>query len=232
MRALYLALGIALTALTTGQAAQVDKADNAAVYVVAYVEVVPPSTREAVALLGQYRSASRKDEGNLRLETLQQTGRADHFAVVEVWRDQKSFEAHQAASHTKQFREKLQGLQASPYDERVHRGLVVGAAPGAPAPGATYVLTHADAIPTGKDAAIGLLKPLAEASWKENGNARFEVLQQNSRQNHFTIVEVWKDQKAIEAHAMSVHTKQFRHSFQPMSGALYDERLYRAVGEP
>jgi quinol monooxygenase YgiN len=58
---------------------------------------------------------------------------------------------------------------------------------------------------------------------------RFEVLQQNSRQNHCTIVEVWRDQPALEAHAMAAHTRHFRDRFQPLSGSLYDERLYKAL---
>ncbi|HEY5869702.1 MAG TPA: putative quinol monooxygenase, partial [Candidatus Tectomicrobia bacterium] len=97
------------------------------------------------------------------------------------------------------------------------------------ATGATYVVTHADAIPPGKDAALVLLKQLAETSRKEAGNVRFEVLQQNSRQNHCTIIEVWQNQHAFEAHVMAGHTRQFREKFQPLSGSLYDERLYKAL---
>jgi quinol monooxygenase YgiN len=59
--------------------------------------------------------------------------------------------------------------------------------------------------------------------------ARFEVLQQSNRQNHCTIVEIWQDQPALEAHVMAAHTRQFRDKFQPMSGSLYDERLYKAL---
>jgi quinol monooxygenase YgiN len=70
---------------------------------------------------------------------------------------------------------------------------------------------------------------LAETSRNDDGNVRFEVLQQSSRQNHCTIVEVWKDQKALAAHVMTGHTRQFREKFQPLSGSLYDERLYTAL---
>jgi quinol monooxygenase YgiN len=74
-----------------------------------------------------------------------------------------------------------------------------------------------------------LLKQLAEASRTDDGSVRFEVLQQGSRQNHFTLVEIWQDQQAFEAHVMAAHTKQFREKFQPLTGSLYDERLYRAL---
>jgi quinol monooxygenase YgiN len=190
---------------------------------------MPSSTGEAIALLKQYREASRKEAGNARLEVLQQHGRGDHFVLLEVWQDQAAFENHGKATQTTQWREKLQALRVSPYDERLHKGLAIGARPAAGAASATYVVTHADAIPPAKDEALVLLKQLAETSRQEKGNARFEVLQQGNRQNHCTIVEIWQDQPALEAHVMAAHTRQFRDKFQPMSGSLYDERLYKAL---
>lgn len=211
------------------QPARADDARDAAVYVVAYLEVMPPSTGEAAALLRQYREASRTDEGHVRLEVLQQRGRPDHFAIMELWQDQQALEAHAMAAHARQYRETLRPLCGSPYDERPHRGLAHGSTRAARAEGTTYVVTHADAIPLAKDDAIALLQQLAETSCHEDGGVRFEVLQQSSRPNHFTIVEIWQDQKAFEAHAMAAHTRQFREQFQPLIGSLYDERLYQAL---
>jgi quinol monooxygenase YgiN len=228
-RSLYFLCSIALPVLSFAQAARAEEASAAAVYVVSYIEVMPPSTSEAAALLRQYREASRTDDGNMRLEVLQQSGRPDHFALVETWQDQPAFEAHGMTAHTTQLRTKLQPLRVSPPDERVHKGLAVGAMLAAPAAGATYVVTHADAIPPAKDDALALLRQLAEESRKDDGNVHFEVLQQSSRQNHCTIVEVWKDPQALEAHTMAAHTRQFRDKFQPMSGSLYDERLYKTI---
>jgi quinol monooxygenase YgiN len=210
----------------TGRA---DTANDAAVYIVAYVEVMPPSTAEAATLLRRYRDASHMDEGLVSLELLQQGGRPDHFALVETWHDERAFEAHGGAAHATAFHERLQPLRSGPYDARLHHGLAVGDTPAMRVAGATYVVTHADAIPPAKDDAMGLLKQLAEMSRHDDGGIRFEVLQQRSRPNHFTVLEVWRDQKALEAHVMAAHTRQFRERFQPMSGSLYDERLYQAL---
>jgi quinol monooxygenase YgiN len=228
-RALYLLCSLALPVLGLAYAARADEASDAAVYRVSYVEVMPSSQGETMALLRQYREASSKEEGNVRLEVLQQHDRPDHFVLLETWKDQQALDAHGMATHTAQLREKLQPLCVSPFDERLHKGLALGAALAAHAAGATYVVTHADAVPPGKDEALVLLKQLAETSRNEDGNVRFEVLQQSSRQNHCTIVEVWKDQQALAAHAMAGHTRQFREKFQPLSGSLYDERLYTAL---
>jgi len=230
---MYRSLGLlwrtAIPVLGFAQAAHANDSSDTTVYVVSYLEVMPPSQAEAIALLQQYREASRQEEGNGRLEVLQQHGRPDHFVLIETWQNQQAFATHGMAVHTQQCHDRLRPLCVSPPDERLHRGLAMSARPAVHTAGAVYVVTHADAIPPGKDEALVLLQQLAEASRREAGNGRFEVLQQNSRPNHCTIVEIWQNQPAHEAHAMAAHTRQFREQFQPLSGSLYDERLYRVL---
>ena len=43
------------------------------------------------------------------------------------------------------------------------------------------------------------------------------------------MIEVWKDARAVEAHSMAPATRRFRDALGPMSGALYDERMFKAV---
>src|ERR1700704_3207441 len=71
-RSLYLLCSLALPVLGLAYAARADEVSDAAVYTVSYIEVMPSSQGEAMALLRQYREASRKEEGNVRLEVLQQ----------------------------------------------------------------------------------------------------------------------------------------------------------------
>ena len=92
-----------------------------------------------------------------------------------------------------------------------------------------YVVSYIEVAPTAGSTAAALLRQLATNSRKEPGATRFEVFQQTSRPNHFTVVEIWKDQNAYDAHITAAHTKKFREQLTPMSGALYDERLYKAL---
>jgi autoinducer 2-degrading protein len=226
---LWLLCSLVLPVLGLALATRNTEASEAVVYIVSYVEVMPSSQGEATALLRQYREASRQEAGNLRLEVLQQQDRPEHFALVEAWQDQSALEAHRSAAHTTHLHHHLQPLRLSPYDERLHQGLAHSAVAAGRTPGATYVVTHADAVPAGKDTALMLLQQVAEASRSEEGNVHFAVLQQQSRQNHCTIVEIWRDPQARDAHAMAAHTRQFREAFHPLSGSLYDERLYQAL---
>ena len=226
MRALTaLVLGLALAALAMTSTAH---AQGATFYTVLYVEVGPAAAAQGAAAVRQYAEATRKAAGAVRVEGLQRVDRPNQLVVAIAWTDAKAFEAHQAAAATRDFQARLEPMLAAPNDQRLHGPLSVGAAAANPA-GALYAVTHVDVIPPRKDDAVAALTQLAEASRKDSGHVRFDVVQQTNRPNHFTVVEVWKDRAAFDTHAVAAHTKRFRDQLGPMSGSLYDERLYNAL---
>ena len=210
---------------------QTARADGAAgpIHVATYVEVVTASEKDGIKLLKQYRDASRKESGNLRTEIAQEIGRANRFVMLEIWKDPAAFEAHGKSAGTGAFRDKLKAIQNAPYDERVHNSLNVGPNEAVSAKRAVFVASHVDVPPPRKDELIAVLNPLADASRRGNGNVRFEVVQQTNRPNHFTVIEAWKDHKAYDARGSADPQRAFRDKLGPMLGALYDERIYRAV---
>src|SRR5258708_9387412 len=201
----------------------------AALYVVAYVEVRPPAKAEAATLLKSHRDTTRRDEGNLRSEVVQHATRPGQFVLLTAWKDQKAYEAHAAVASTREFRDKLQGLRNGPADDRFHNALSVGDLDGPRPARGVYVVTHVDVIPPRKDDAVGLLKNLGYASRRDDGNVRYEIVQQTNRPNHFTVVEIWNSREALDAHGMAPHVREFRDKLSPMSRALSDERLYERV---
>lgn len=198
-------------------------------YVVSYVEATPSAKDQAADMLRRLAKLSRKDAGSVSFEVVQRIGYPDQFAVLEVWQDVKAQEAHGTAAHTQLFRDKLKPLLRAPYDERPHIPLAVGSGPAAGGKGAIYAVTHVDVIPKGKDEGTEAVRQLSMTSREGPGNLRFDSLTQTSRPNHMTLVEVWKDQKSVTAHSAANHTKQFRDKLGPLSGALFDERFYRAI---
>jgi quinol monooxygenase YgiN len=222
LRSLMFGMAISLAAATA-------HAQESSVYVVTYVDVMPSSVVSGGTLLKQYREASRKEDGSMRVEVLQEVSRPNRFAVVEVWKDKAARDAHVAAASTTQLRDKLKAIQNAPYDERINNGLYVGAAQGQAAKDAIYVLTHVDVVPAGKDDTMALLKGMSTDTPKDAGNVTYNVLQQQNRANHFTVFETWTDNEALDGHAMAAHTRAFREKLAPMAGALYDERFYREV---
>ncbi len=227
-RALRLFMTFIVLSAAAAQPASAADADIA--YVVAYVEAMPPATPQALAALRELRKTARAENGNLRFEVLQRIGQPADFVILEAWRDKDALAAHGASEQTKRLRAQLDPLLRSPYDERPHGGLAVAPAPAGGAPrGAVYAVTHVDVVPTQKDVGIALVTQLSEGSRAHKGNVGFDALQQTSRPNHMTVVEVWTDAQAAENHGMDAATRQFRGKLQPLSGSLYDERFYRAL---
>ena len=89
-------------------------------YVVTHVDLTPNYTADGTKLLQKFASDTRKDKGVVRFELLDDISRKNHFTLVGVWENQAAFEAHLEAAHTKEFREKLQPMLGSPFDERLH----------------------------------------------------------------------------------------------------------------
>ena len=212
-----------------GAQAPAPPAADGPIHAVTYVEVMPTARGEGVAALKRYGEATRKEDGNLRCEVVTRIGQPHQLVVLEVWKDQKAFEAHRAAAHTAQLREKIQAIRNAPIDERVHVTTSAGPLQPGPAGDAVYVVTHVDVIPPRKDDGLAALKQLAGDARGSAGNVRFEVVQQTNRPNHFTVVEIWKDANAVATHSMSEAMRRFRDALGPMSGALYDERLFKAL---
>ena len=224
---LWLSIVILLSGFGVQIRAQVPA--DTALYAVSYIEVMPSARATIVAALKQYDDTSRKEDGAVRFELLEQIGRPGHYVVIETWTDQKAFDAHGMVPDVKRFRDAVQSIRLSDYDQRPYKPLTVASTRAAGNRQGIFVVAHVDTVGGAQTDAPGLLKRLAEASRKEPGCLRFDVLQHTMRANHFTIIESWESEKALNAHAAAQHTKQYRDALQPISGSPLDERLYKAV---
>jgi quinol monooxygenase YgiN len=226
---LTLAAYAAMTIAAAAQAPAPPPPPDGARYVVTYLEVKQTAAGNAEKLVRQFRDGARKEVGNLRVEALQRIGQPHHFVLLEAWRDQAAVDVHLKAPATQQFRDKIKAIQNAPIDDRVHFPLSVGPLEIKAGGAAVAVVTHVDVIPPQRENGTAITKQLAEDSRKEAGNLRFEAVTQVNRQNHFTLIEAWRDRKAADSHSMAEHTRAFRDKLGPASGALYDERFYRFV---
>jgi len=195
-------------------------------YTVSYVETTASSAAKAIAALKQYRESSRGQDGFVRADFFEQAGRPGHFAIVETWRDQKAFDARDGTAQ-KRLLDALEPIRVSGYDQRPYKTLSVGATPASAGRDVVYVISHVDVTPNPQVPV--LLRQLAEDSRKDAGNLRFDVLLHTMRGNHFTVVEAWRNQQALDAHVAAAHTKQYRDTLQPLTGSPLDERAYRAA---
>ena len=93
------------------------------IYVVTHVDIIPPQKDAGTKLVQQYVVDTRKDPGLVRVEAGAEISRANHISLTEVWQNRKAFDEHVAAAHTRQFRQQIDPMLGSPYDERLHQSL-------------------------------------------------------------------------------------------------------------
>jgi quinol monooxygenase YgiN len=221
VRALLLALTL-MPFFVEGQATSAG-----AVFAVGYIETQAKEADAGRAALARYRRAAEAQPGCLAVELFAQAERPGHFAVVETWRDQAAFDGRETAAK-RELTEALASIRVSDYDERPYKPLTL--APGKPG-GAearnVFVIAHVDVAPNTQ--APMLLLEIAAASRREPGNLRFDVLQHAMRGNHFTVIEQWRNQEALDAHVASVHARAYRDALQPLTGSPLDERVYTPI---
>jgi quinol monooxygenase YgiN len=223
------------TAVAIAQAARAQGGDEA-VFAVTYLDVGAGAVPQGLELIRKYRDQSRREGANLEFTILQETSRPNRFVIMEGWRNQAAFEAHDKSAAKSEFEGALKQIRNSPPDRKMLQPFATASARRIE-PGALYVVEHVDFM--GGDPAVAataarLVASLAEASQKEQGARRYDIYRMPPpRINHYEVVAAWTDAKAFDAHETAAHTLEFRAATARDGHArranLYDQRRYRAL---
>jgi quinol monooxygenase YgiN len=93
------------------------------IYVITHVDVAPNFKDQCSEMLKSIADATRKEPNAERVEAWVQNNRANHFTLMEVWKNAAAVDTHLVAAGTKEFREKLGPLSGALYDERHYTNL-------------------------------------------------------------------------------------------------------------
>lgn len=123
MRMLGWVLPLAMLAMLAGAPANADGFGETVV--VTHIDLIPNSEGQAppaaLQLLKQFVLDSREDPGVKYFTLITWAPTTNHFQLIEVFRNSRSFDAHVSATHTVAFRNSLQQYIGAPYDERLYR---------------------------------------------------------------------------------------------------------------
>jgi len=145
-----------------------------------------------------------------------------------TWKDQQDYDAHLAAAHTKQANAALGSHLIAPIDTHLGTQMIAQTL-HAPPTGSVYGITHIAVLPDKSDDMYAALIKYAAATRQAPGNLGYDPARDSSRSNHFSIVEIWKDQPAAEAYEAAVPSREFRAILAPITGPHYDRRWYKAL---
>ncbi|HWN52999.1 MAG TPA: antibiotic biosynthesis monooxygenase [Xanthobacteraceae bacterium] len=208
-----------------------------AVYAVTYLDVGTNAVSQGVELIKKYRELSRREAANSEFTVLQEASRPNRFVIMEGWKDQAAFEAHDKGTAKAEFEGALKPIRNSPPDRHMLQPFANAPARPVPGSGTLYMVEHVDFLggdPAIAAAAAPLVKALADSSQKEAGAVRYEIYRQPPpRINHYEIVAAWTDAKAFDAHETAAHTLQFRaataNGGRAWRANLYDQRRYKEI---
>lgn len=94
---------------------------NQQVYIVTHVDTFGgEKANDAAKMLQQYVADCKKDPAAVRIELVREPSRLNHFALIEIWKSRKDFEAHLDKPYAVGFRNKIQPILGGPFDERLH----------------------------------------------------------------------------------------------------------------
>jgi quinol monooxygenase YgiN len=93
--------------------------------VVTILDVIPDyavahNTENSVKLLGELAADTQHAPGLVSFRILRDAQRDNHFVMVSVWKDMKSFQLYTGAQTTLAFRKAFQPMEAGPFDERIY----------------------------------------------------------------------------------------------------------------
>ena len=91
------------------------------IVVVTHLDIIPNFVDQAFPLLVDFVNDSRNDPGVVVFKMISWTPTGNHFQLIEVFENQRAFDAHASAAHTIQFRKDLQPFIGAPYDDRVYQ---------------------------------------------------------------------------------------------------------------
>ena len=90
------------------------------VVVVTHLDIIPTFVDQAVPVLNDFVQDSRNDPGVVVFKMISWTPTTNHFQLIEVYENQKAYDAHASAAHTIAFRHDIQAFIGAPYDDRVY----------------------------------------------------------------------------------------------------------------
>ncbi len=81
---------------------------------------VPQNVASSNALLDKLAADTQAMDGLVSFTVLRDAGRSNHFIILSVWKDMKSFEAYSGAESTRSFRQAFRPKLGGPFDKRLY----------------------------------------------------------------------------------------------------------------
>lgn len=221
-------LSFALLLMAMAPAGYSQAPDHAA-YVLTYIDVLSEAAPQVRDLLVRYLHTSAGIKGRLGAAALEEIGRPERFALLELWDSEADGRAQRASAAMVAMAQQLAGFSAGYEDRRFFeaRPVTEGAAPDFAAP--VQSIAHLDLIGPLPSEAGQFINDLPAQLHLLPGNLGAALLPQLGRGNHLSLWVQWHDQSSWRAALGSALSRRMRSTLGPHLGSPYDERVYQML---
>jgi len=198
-------------------------------YLLTYIDVLPEAAAQVRDLLVLYFHSSAGIKGRLGAAALEEIGRPERFALLELWDSEADGQAQRAAPAMITMTEQLAGFSAGYEDRRFFEARTVteGARLDFAAP--VQSITHLDLIGPVPSEAGQFINDLPAQLQLLPGNLGAAVLPQLGRGNHLSLWVQWHDERSWRAALGSALSRNMRSTLGSHLGSPYDERVYQLL---
>ena len=107
-------------------------------------------------------------------------------------------------------------------------GLAAGPARSQNATASLYVVSYVEVAPAAEGRAEAVMRKYRDASRRDAGSVKVDVLQGLDRRGHFVVLEEWRDEAARKNHRAAPHVARLQEELAPLRISGYDERSHTA----
>ncbi len=91
----------------------------AEVYIIGYMDLDPTRAADGATLLVEETLTVKRAAGCVEVHLVKEQGRPNDLILIEIWQSAVEWNAFRSGAQYKHFRDQLQPMLASPYDQRI-----------------------------------------------------------------------------------------------------------------
>lgn len=174
---------------------------------------------KAVELCKQLVAASLGDEGVIDYDVLESVSRPTKLMIFETWKDQASLDKHSASIH---FTTLVPQIQQLGNLEIKQLELKKDPQLDPEKPFRFNIMMTTDK----RDAYINIVKSVIEGTRKNDvGNIEYDYFNSLTRSDKTMLLEIWENQKSLDAHMVAPHFTEARPKTQGMTSGTDFARM-------
>lgn len=198
-------------------------------YALTYIDVLPEAAPQVRELLVRYLHLSSGARGCLGAAALQELGRPERFALIEIWDSEADWRAQRSSPAVLALADQLSAFSAGYEDRRLFEARTAADGEHVDFHAPLQTIAHLDfGLPVPAEGEQ-FINDLSAQLRMLPGNLGAAVLRQSEHGNHLSLWVQWQEESSWRVALGSTLMHKLRTLVGPHLGSPFDERVYRSL---